>query len=185
MVTVSVGNKGKAKEAEKALLKERALDLAKPEIIAEQEATLEVAVFALGEQLYGFETGKTREIYSVSEITMLPSVPQFYTGIVNIRGQIVALIDLKQFFGLASSQDANAMTKAIIAERQGMTLGFLADKALSSQRIKLSAIQPAEAVLSGIDTRYLQGLTNDRITIIDIDQIFLDPRIYVDEEEQL
>ena len=87
------------------ILHERALALAKENTsLATEEAYLEVTSFHLGREQYAFESRMIREIVRLREYTPLPCVPPFIAGILNLRGWIISLLDLRQVFGLPGAR---------------------------------------------------------------------------------
>ena len=88
-------------EKAKAVLDERARALARvPPAAAEASQILEIATFALANENYGVETRYVREVVRLSDYTPLPGAPAFLVGVLNLRGEILALIDLRTFFGV-------------------------------------------------------------------------------------
>jgi len=164
------------------ILKARAKKLAQePEKEERSEAYLEVVEFSLAYEKYAIESAYIREIYPLKELTPLPCVPRFVIGIINIRGKIISVIDIKKFFDLPGKGFSN-QNKVIVVRIDDMELGILADDILGMRRIPLNEIQQSLPTLTGIREKYLRGVTNERLVVLDLAKIFLDKGIMVVEE---
>jgi purine-binding chemotaxis protein CheW len=160
-------------------LKERATILARePRNHEAVEECLEIVEFLLAQERYGIETRHVREVYPLKELTPLPSTPPFVLGVVNARGRIVPVVDIKTMFGLPD-RGLTDLNKLIIVRANGMELGLLADAIVGVQRVLLQDIQPSLPTLSGIRADYLKGVTKERRVIIDAEKMLLDEKLLV------
>jgi purine-binding chemotaxis protein CheW len=160
-------------------LKKRATILAREARNNEaDEQYLEIVEFLLAQEKYGIETRYIREVYPLKELTPLPSTPPFVLGVVNARGRIVPVVDIKTMFGLPD-RGLTDLNKLIIVRANGMELGLLADTIVGVQRVPLKDIQPSLPTLSGIRAEYLKGVTKDRQVIIDPEKVLLDEELLV------
>ena len=160
-------------------LKERATILARePRNNEVVEECLEIVEFLLAQERYGIETRHIREVYPLKELTPLPSTPPFVLGVVNARGRIVPVVDIKTIFGLPD-RGLTDLNKLIIVRVNGMELGLLADTIVGVQRVPLRDIQPSLPTLSGIRADYLKGVTKERLVIIDAEKVLLDEKLLV------
>jgi purine-binding chemotaxis protein CheW len=100
-------------------------------------------------------------------------------GIINLRGQILSVIDLKKFFNLPDQ--AAASPKVIVAHTPEMELGILVDAVLGVRTIPAGQIQPSLFTAIGIAETYLRGLTSERLIILEVARILADPRLIVYE----
>ena len=172
-VTPSVGEKN-------STLKERARILSLEARSNEAgEEYIEIVEFLLAQERYGIETRHIREVYPLKELTPLPSTPPFVLGVVNARGRIVPVVDIKTIFGLPD-RGLTDLNKLIIVRTNGMELGLLADAILGVRRVPLQDIQPSLPTLTAIRSQYLKGVTPERLVILDAEKILLDNSI-VDE----
>lgn len=165
-----------------AILKARAAELARPP--EPQEAAsehLQVIEFQLASERYAVETVHVREVYALRELTPLPCTPPFVPGIINVRGQILAVIDLKQFFALPR-QGLSDLNKVIIVHTADMDVGLLADAVSGARSVSLRDIQPALPVQAGGHADYIKGITRESVSILDVPRMLADPRIIVDED---
>lgn len=164
-----------------AILKARAQALAQePEAEALTEL-IEVVTFTLAYETYAIETVHVREVCALKDLTPLPCTPAFVVGIVNVRGQIVSVIDVKKFFDLPEKGLAD-LNKIIILSDGDMEFGILADAILDVRHIPLQTIQPGLPTLTGIREDYLKGVTAERLVILDAAKLLTDGRIVVHEE---
>ncbi|MCK9607487.1 MAG: chemotaxis protein CheW [Methylomonas sp.] len=163
------------------ILKARAHELAQESAAEALTERIEVVTFTLAYETYAIETVHVREVYPLKDLTPLPCTPAFVAGIVNVRGQIVSVIDIKQFFDLP----ANGLTdlnKVIILSDGDLVFGILADTIVDVRHIPLQTIQPSLPTLTGIREDYLKGVTKERLVILDAAKLLADARIVVHED---
>lgn len=164
------------------ILKARAKALARPpESLKHTEAVIEVIEFGLAQERYAIPTAAVREVYPLKDLTPLPCTPPFVLGVINLRGQILPVIDIKKFFDLPQ-QGITDLHKVIIVHHEEMDLGILADVVLGVRAVPLNALQPSLPTLAGIREEYLKGVTAERLVVLDVTRILADPRIIVHEE---
>jgi purine-binding chemotaxis protein CheW len=165
------------------ILKARARALARVPPAETSDASIEVVEFALAGERYGVEAGYVGEVFPFRELTPVPCTPAFFAGIVNVRGRLVAVVDLKRFFDLPAG-GLDDLHKVIILRGAAMDLGVLADDVVGVRSVPLSQMQASLPTLSGIGQRYLRGVTGERLVVLDAARILGDPRILVQEEVQ-
>jgi len=167
------------------ILKVRARALAQElEERAEPENYLEVLEFSLAYERYALETSLVREVHPLKELTPLPCTPPFILGIINLRGQILAVIDLKRFFNLPE-KGLSDLDKIIILRRGRLEVGLLADAVAGVRAIPWPEVQAPPPTLEGLSPDYLQGVTREALIILDAEKILTDPRLIVHEEVEL
>jgi len=167
-----------------AVLKARAKSLAQENKVMEgAEQHLEVVEFLLAYEKYGIESSYVREIYPLKDLTPLPCTPAFVLGLINVRGQILSVIDIKKFFDLPD-KGLTDLNKVIIVHTAKMELGLLADAILGISLIPLTEIQPSLPTLTGIRAEYFRGVTKERLVVLDAKNLLLDKKIIVHEEVQ-
>lgn len=136
--------------------------------------------FLLAHERYGIECSCVREVYPLETLTPVPCTPAFVLGIVNLRGEIVSVIDMRRFFDLPQGGLPD-LNKVIVLKSGNMVFGILADAILGVRRIPLAEIQPSLPTLTGIRDRYLKGISAERIVILDADKLLTDEGIVVQE----
>ena len=163
-----------AGEAERErILRRRATALAKkpPEDTRGQE--LEVLEFTLANESYGLESVQVREVFPLREFTALPGTPPFLLGIVNVRGRLLPVLDLKRFFDLPA-RGLSDMNKVFVLEGQGVELGILGDTVGGLRRIAAAALQPALPTHTGVRQQFLLGIAPGRMAVLDAQRIIAD-----------
>jgi purine-binding chemotaxis protein CheW len=169
-------------EEKRSLLKSRAQTLAlrKNDERGQQEH-VEIIVFRLAYETYGIETAFVREVYPLTDMTTLPGTPPYVIGIINVRGMIVSIIDLKIFFNLPE-KGLGELNKVIILCNEQMEFGVLADVVEGTQSVALNDIMAAPPSVTGIGKKYLKGVTKEHIVLLDAESILNDNTIIVNEE---
>ena len=164
------------------ILRERARALARrSEQAPAADTVLEVLEFRLAQERYAVETRHVREVFPLKELTPLPCTPSFVLGIVNVRGQILPVFDLRKLFDLPE-EGLTDLHRIIIVRGRNLELGLLADLSLGVRSVPLSSLQPSLPTLTGIRGDYLKGVTAERLVVLDLASLLADPRIIVNEE---
>jgi len=176
--------RGWAPDAEEAkrILKARARALAhEPAKDEVDDDYIEVVEFVLAYEQYAVETRHVREIHPLEHLTPLPCTPAFVLGIVNVRGEILSVIDLRKFFDLPE-KGLTDLNKVIVLESENMLFGVLADAVIGARRVRVADIQPSLPTLTGVREAYLKGVTAERTVILDAEKLLADERIVVQEQ---
>lgn len=169
-------------EEKQKILRERARLLAagdKRELTSPQ-SLLEVVEFILGPEHYGVESDHIREIHPLNEFTPLPCTPAFVLGLVNVRGQILSIINIKKLFDLPQT-GLTDLNKIIIVHARHMELGILADAIVGVRSIAPEELHRALPTMTGIRAEYLRGITKDSLVVLDVENILADEKILVNE----
>lgn len=141
---------------------------------------ISVTEFMLDEERYGIELDAIVEVYDLKDLTALPSTPPFILGIINVRGEILTVIDIKKLFDLPD-KGLNDLNKVIIVNAHGMVAGILADVITGVRSIPLINIQQAPPTITGIRAEYMKGVTGDQLIILNVENIFSDEKMIVNE----
>jgi purine-binding chemotaxis protein CheW len=169
-------------EKRKKVLKNRAKALAQePEKMRAGETCLEVLEFILAHERYAIETPYIREVYPMKDLTELPCTPSFVRGIINVRGQLLSVIDMKIFFNLPEKGITN-LNKVIIVKKDTVELGILSDEIIGIRNIRNDDLQLLLPTLSGIQADYLKGVTSEGLVVLEIERLITDDKIIVNEE---
>jgi purine-binding chemotaxis protein CheW len=170
-----------ARRDEDALLRARARALAQPVQAPHDDAqTIEVLEFALAQERYAVETRHVREVLPLRQLTPLPCTPSFVQGIVNVRGQMVPVLDLKEFLGLPQG-GLTDLHRVLLVGDETRSFGILADIGVGVQRLPLASLQSSLPLLGGMGADYILAVTPDHLVVLDVPRILSDPRILVDE----
>lgn len=169
-------------EKKQQLLKARARELARGDAKEKTAGeSIEVVEFLLAYETYGIESCYVREICSLKELTPIPCTPPFVLGIINVRGQIVSVIDIKKFFDLPD-QGLTDLNKVLVLKNEGMEFGLLADAIVGVRSLPTCDLQSTLPTLTGIREEYLRGITKERVVILDAVKLLSDKNIVVHEE---
>jgi purine-binding chemotaxis protein CheW len=118
------------------------------------------------------------EVQPLRDMTPLPGTPAFVRGIVNLRGRVLAVYDLKSYFDLPDHGITDLHRIVVVAGRD-FELGLLADVVVGVRRLARADIAPPP--LSAIAAEYLLGVGEGRLVVLDLERILADPRILVDD----
>ncbi|MHB1941428.1 MAG: chemotaxis protein CheW [Acidiferrobacteraceae bacterium] len=172
-------------EQEQEILKARTAAIAREPVAAESATEhIEIIEFLLAYEHYGIDSTFVREVYPMKDLTTLPCTPAFVLGIINVRGRILTVIDIKKFFDLPEKGLAD-LNKVIIVAGQGLEFGVLADKVIGVRTILRDAIQSTLPTVTGSRDHYLMGVTPERMVILDMARLLSDGRLIVREEVSL
>jgi purine-binding chemotaxis protein CheW len=140
------------------------------------ESARQFLTFALGQEEYGVEILKIQEIKGFSAVTPLPNAPAYVTGVLNLRGTIVPIVDLRQKLGMPSEAHTK-FTVIVVVQVQGKTPGFMVDAVRDVLTLAADAIQPTPDLHGQLETAFLTGLapTGDSgeklVLLLDIDKV--------------
>lgn len=167
--------------AARAVLRARAQRLARAPATQSTDASVDVLEFGLASERYALLAGKVHDVQPLRELTPLPCTPPFLRGLVNIRGRLVPVIDLKKFFGLPE-RGITDLHRVLLLRNGEAEIGLLADTIEGVFALGTHGIQPPPATLAGIAAEYITGVTADRLVVLDADAIIGDPRLVIEEE---
>jgi len=140
---------------------------------APKEEVLQLVIFRLNREWYGVEITKVKEVIKVGRITYLPSCPEHIAGIVNLRGYILSVTDLKPLFGLPHGEPTEK-TRIIAIESGILETGFLVDELVESLEVPVSKIEPVLLILPPERARYLEGqcrVNDNLIAIVNVEKV--------------
>ncbi len=163
------------------ILHERAQLLARePEPLPDGER-LEIVVFLISGECYGIESRYVREVHTLKDCTPVPCAPRFVLGLINVRGRIIPVIDLRKLFDL-QDKGLSDLAKAVIIRGKGLEFGILADAVTGVGAIDEHALQKSLPVLSGIREEFLKGVTSGRMIILDAEKLLAHDKLIVNAE---
>jgi purine-binding chemotaxis protein CheW len=129
---------------------------------------LKVIVFTLGKESYGVEVDKVRTIERMINLTRVPKTPPFVKGVINLRGIVVPVIDLRGRFGLEET-DFTENTRNIIVSVNDIEVGLIVDSASDVIDIDSDLIEDPPEIVGGIRAKYLRGvakMTDNRLLVM-------------------
>jgi purine-binding chemotaxis protein CheW len=163
------------------ILRQRAQALAQVPPPPAADTVLELLEFGLASERYAIERRFVQEVHPLRELTPLPCTPPFILGIVNVRGRIVPVLDLKKFFELPE-RGLTDLHRTIIVKGHDLEIGLLADVISGINAVPAESLQPSLPTLTGIRADYLKGVTAGRLVVLAVERILSDPKIIVHEE---
>jgi purine-binding chemotaxis protein CheW len=122
------------------------------------EATEHLATFFLAGEEYGVDVRLVQEIIRVSEITQVPRSPAFVKGVINLRGRIVPVVDLKRKLGLGEVDEGARPSRIVVAKLRDRLVGLLVDGASQVLKVPVSTIEGAPDEVVSIDANYIRGV---------------------------
>jgi purine-binding chemotaxis protein CheW len=143
---------------------------------------VQVVSFRLGSEEYGVDIAQVQEIIRMVEITHVPRAPRFMEGVINLRGQLIPIIDLRTRFGMPRI-NANKSTRIIVTEIGNRRVGIVVDSVSEVLNIPIENVEDAPEMITGVGTEYIQGVGKmDERLIIMLDLTMV---ITGDEKQQL
>jgi purine-binding chemotaxis protein CheW len=139
-----------------------------------QSATLQLVGFRLDGEDYAVEIMKVQEIILVKPITRLPRVHESIEGVINLRGSVIAVVNLRRRYGLAS-KELDDETRIIVVNIHGKTVGCIVDEVTQVMRIAADQIRPVPSSVTSIARQQIMGLAKleERLLIVvDIEKLF-------------
>ena len=134
---------------------------------------LQLVTFSIDEEVFGVNILKVQEIIRIMEITRVPRSPEFVEGVINLRGRVIPIVDLRRRFGLAAiAHDKD--TRIIVIELNSLVVGFIVDAVSEVLRIPADTVEPTPPGAAGVDSEYISGVgkLQDRLLILlDLDKL--------------
>ena len=156
--------------------------------MAEQESAnsseLQLVIFRLGAEEFGVEITRVKEIIRMQEITRVPRAPHFLEGVINLRGKIIPVIDLRKRLGWKAA-DLDHKARIIVIENRGSLTGFIVDAVTEVLRVPEQTSELPRSLTTDVNQRFITaiGIVGERLIILlDMDHILsLDERQAVQE----
>ena len=126
----------------------------------------QLVVFDLATEAYGVDINTVREIIRMQEITAVPRAPDFVEGVINIRGKITPVIDLRKRFGLEVTEQTQP-SRIVVVDIRGQDIGMVVDAVTEVLRIPADSVEPCSSVVTTDQSDYLMGIAK------------LDPRLII------
>ena len=128
---------------------------------------LQIVGLRIGQETYGIPISVVREIVRVPEITAVPNAQKYVEGVINLRGKIISIVDLRKRFG-ATDVENNKKNRIVVVELERRTVGLIVNSASEVLKIPPSEIEPPSSVFLNGDLDYVTGVgkLNDRLIIL-------------------
>ncbi len=127
----------------------------------------QLVVFQLGAELYGVEIARVHEIIRLQTVTRVPHAPAFVEGVINLRGKVIPVVDLRRRFGLPLADHTRA-SRIVVVEIGDQVVGIVVDGVSEVLRVNKGTIEPPSPVVAGIESDYLHGIAKlpERLVIL-------------------
>ncbi|MBI5232717.1 MAG: purine-binding chemotaxis protein CheW, partial [Deltaproteobacteria bacterium] len=127
------------------------------ELLEKQHELFQLVAFMVGEEEFSVDVLKIQEIVRMPHITRVPNTPEFVEGVVNLRGRVIPVIDLRKRFGLpAVERDEKA--RIMVIHSEGNTIGFIVDSVSEVLRLPASQVEPPPQGIAGDMSEYINGI---------------------------
>jgi purine-binding chemotaxis protein CheW len=143
---------------------------------------LAVAVFQLASERYAIELRWICEVVRLTDYTPVPGTPDYIVGLTNLRGEIVAVVDLRRLFGLATPGLSDLSRLVVLGETRG-ELGVLVDSAHGTTAFSATDVLAAPAGVGEIAGACIRGVTRDAMIVLDGQALLADQRLVIDQAE--
>jgi purine-binding chemotaxis protein CheW len=133
----------------------------------------QLVVFELANELYGVDIGAVNTIIRMQEVTRIPRTPDYVEGVINLRGSIIPVVDLRTRFGLGAGERTKA-SRIVVVEALGLMIGMVVDAVAETLRLPSDAIEPPSPVVTSVGTEYIRGVgkqENRLVILLDIDRV--------------
>ncbi len=133
----------------------------------------QLVVVRLDRERYGVPIEHVHEIIRMQEVTRIPRAPSFVEGVINLRGQVIPVIDLRRRFGLGAGE-GNGASRIVVVEMNGSRVGMVVDAVLEVMRLPESAVVPPEDLLATSEVGFLRGVAKqgeELILLLDLQRV--------------
>jgi len=147
--------------------------------IEENDPILQWVTYQLEDETYGINVMQVQEVLRITEIAPVPGAPDYVIGIINLRGNVVTVIDTRRRFGL-TSKESDDQTRIIIVEVNGNVIGMLVDSVAEVVYLHQSEIDTAPNVSSDDSSRFIQGVCSreeNLLILVDVDKFLTEEEI--------
>jgi purine-binding chemotaxis protein CheW len=163
------------------VLARRAQEISCAEQAVDVEDRFDCIVFDLATEKYAVEIRHVREVHPLTGLTPIPCTPAFVLGVINVRGHLYPVVELKRILGLPEGGLTNA-TRAIVIHDALMEFGIVADAIIGVRGFSARDISARPASLTGIGSDFVRGVSRDRIVLLKAESILAYPGLVVNEE---
>jgi purine-binding chemotaxis protein CheW len=141
-------------------------------------ATIQYLTFTLADEVFALDIGTVREVLDYSTVTRVPGTPEFMRGVINLRGSVVPVVDMRLKFGLpATEQGVNTciIIVEVVVDGETTVLGALADSVREVLELEPEQIEPAPRIGTRLNIEFIRGMgkrDEQFMIILDIDRVF-------------
>lgn len=149
------------------------MEIEESDVRQQDDELIQLVTFSVGEEEFGVDILQVQEIIRTMEISNVPRAPEFVEGVINLRGKVIPIVDLRKKLGL-EAREHDKHTRIIVIEINMMIVGFVVDSVSEVLRIPANTVEPPPPVVSGLDSEYIDGVgkMEDRLLILlDLNQL--------------
>jgi len=139
-----------------------------------QIGSMQLVSFKLGNEIYGIEITKIREIILVGEITQIPETPHYIKGLINLRSSVIPVIDLRARFSLPEGELTDE-SRIMVLNVGNRTIGIVVDSVNEVLRVSQDQVSPAPPTVASLGNQYMTGLVRldeQLLILLDVDRLF-------------
>lgn len=135
--------------------------------MAEQGAERQLVVFDLAGEVYGVNIEAVREIIRMQAVTYVPDAPEFVEGVINLRGRVIPVVDLRKRFSLTVTE-VSEQSRVVVVDIGGEDIGVIVDAVTEVLRIAADSVEPTSSLVTTEDSYYIEGIAkvDDRLLIL-------------------
>ena len=149
-----------------------------PDQSAANTEELQLVSFNIGSEEFGVDILKVQEINRMVDITHVPQAPHFVEGVINLRGKVIPIVDLRKRFNL-EMKDYDKNTRIVVVDINGNIMGMIVDAVSEVLRLQASTIEPPPDIVTGVNSEYIKGVAKLENRLL----IFLDLSKVIDMQE--
>ncbi|MBF0565276.1 MAG: chemotaxis protein CheW [Nitrospirae bacterium] len=143
------------------------------EVFTATEGVLQLVTFTLGSEEYAVDILKVQEINRMTDITMVPNAPSYVEGVINLRGKVIPVVNLRKKFGIMDKEN-DKDSRIMIVDIRGITMGLVVDSVSEVLRVPANIVEPTPPMATDAGTEFINGIAKlqDRLIILlDIDKL--------------
>ncbi|MBI5587510.1 MAG: chemotaxis protein CheW [Deltaproteobacteria bacterium] len=123
----------------------------------DSKEVLQLVTFRLGNEEFSLDILKVQEIIRHMDLTRVPKTPDFVDGVINLRGRVIPVLDLRKRFGLPRDENTNE-TRIIVVDVDNRTVGLKVDAVSEVLRLPADTVEPPPAIITGVESEYIKGV---------------------------
>ena len=134
---------------------------------ANNDDVLQIITFKVGKEEFSVSIHKVQEIIRITDITSIPNSPPFVDGIINLRGNVIPVIDSRKRFGLPEAERTDA-SRVIVVESGAKIVGLIVDSVTEVLQLPKNTVEPPPDIVGGVDSDYIDGVGkyDERLVIL-------------------
>ena len=143
---------------------------------ASNDSILQCVTFRLQDEIYGINVMQVQEVLRVTEIAPVPGAPHYVLGIINLRGNVVTVVDTRERLGL-DAKEMDESTRIVIIEADKLVVGILVDAVAEVVDLRMSEIESAPSVGNDESSKYIQGVASrdgELLILVDLNKLLND-----------